>query len=31
MPPVLKPDMKAAIWAAIGFLVVPKALSLVKR
>lgn len=31
MPPILRPDLKAAAWAAIGFLLLPKALNLVKR
>ncbi len=31
MPGVLRPDAKAAVWAAIGFLVVPKLLTVVKR
>jgi hypothetical protein len=31
MNAVVKPDMKAAVWAAIGFLVVPKAMKFVKR
>jgi hypothetical protein len=31
VPPILKPDAKAAAWAVIGFLVVPKVLNAVKR
>lgn len=31
MPTVLKPDLKAVVWAAIGFLVVPAAMKLVRR
>lgn len=31
MNATLRPDAKAAVWAAIGFLVVPKAMKLVKR
>lgn len=30
MPEVLKPDMKAVVWLAIGFLVLPKVLATVK-
>lgn len=30
MPEVLKPDMKAVVWLAIGFLVLPKVLGAVK-
>lgn len=29
MPPVLKPDMKALVWAVIGAFVVPKVLAMV--
>jgi hypothetical protein len=28
---LLKPDLKAIVWAAIGFLVVPYAMKLVRR
>jgi hypothetical protein len=28
---LLKPDLKAVVWAAIGFLVVPYAMKLVRR
>jgi hypothetical protein len=31
MPSVLKPDLKAAVWLAIGFLGVPMALKVFKR
>jgi hypothetical protein len=31
MPNVLRPDMKAAVWLAVGFLVVPKVMSMVRR
>ena len=31
MPAVLKPDLKALVWLALGAFVVPKALALVKR
>jgi hypothetical protein len=31
MPTVLKPDLKALVWLALGALVVPKVLSAVKR
>jgi len=31
MPTVLKPDMKALVWLALGAFVVPKVLSMVKR
>jgi hypothetical protein len=31
MPTVLKPDMKAVVWLAIGFLVLPKAIALVTK
>lgn len=31
LPPILKPDAKAAVFTAIGFLVVPKILNIVKR
>lgn len=31
MPSVLKPDMKALVWLAIGAFVVPKVLSVVAR
>lgn len=31
MPSILKPDAKAAVWLLIGFLVVPKLMSIVKR
>lgn len=30
MPSVLKPDMKAVVWLAIGALVVPRVLKMVK-
>lgn len=30
MPAVLRPDMKAAVWLAIGFLVLPRVVSMVK-
>jgi hypothetical protein len=30
MPDVLKPDMKAVVWLAIGLFVAPKAISLVR-
>jgi hypothetical protein len=28
---VLKPDLKAVVWAAIGFLVLPYAVKMVRR
>jgi hypothetical protein len=28
---LLKPDLKAIVWAAIGFLVVPYAMKMVRR
>lgn len=31
MPTVLKPDLKALVWLALGAFVVPKVLSAVKR
>lgn len=31
MPSILKPDLKAIVWAGIGFLAVPYLLKLVKR
>jgi hypothetical protein len=31
MPAVLRPDLKAAVWLAIGFLAVPHVVKLVKR
>jgi hypothetical protein len=31
MPTVLKPDMKALVWAGIGLFLVPKAIKLVRR
>lgn len=31
IPPILKPDAKAVVFTAIGFLVVPKVLNAVKR
>lgn len=31
MPTVLKPDLKAAVWLAIGALVVPKILARIGR
>jgi hypothetical protein len=31
MPDILKPDLKALVWLALGFLVVPFALKAVKR
>ena len=31
MPAVLKPDMKALVWLAIGALVVPRVLKMAKR
>lgn len=31
MPDVLRPDMKAIVWLAIGFFVVPYAMKAVKR
>lgn len=31
MPTVLKPDLKALVWLAVGAFVVPKVLSMVKR
>jgi len=30
MPEILRPDVKALVWAAIGFLVVPYVLKLVR-
>jgi hypothetical protein len=30
MPEVLKPDLKAVVWLALGFLVLPKLLGAVK-
>lgn len=29
MPDILKPDMKALVWMALGFLVLPKAMAMV--
>lgn len=31
MPAVLKPDLKAVVWLAIGFVVAPKVIAMVKR
>jgi len=31
MPSIIKPDMKAALWLAIGFLVLPHVMKMVKR
>lgn len=31
MPAILKPDLKALVWAGIGVLIVPKILSAVRR
>ncbi len=31
VPPVLKPDAKAAVWAIIGLVALPKVLNVVKR
>ena len=31
MPPVLRPDMKAAVWLGIGFIVVPMVMKAVRR
>jgi hypothetical protein len=31
MPSVLKPDLKAVVWLAIGALAVPRALKMIKR
>jgi hypothetical protein len=31
MPEVLKPDMKALVWLAIGAVVLPKVLKMVKK
>lgn len=31
MPAVLRPDMKALVWLAIGFLVIPQVLKVVAR
>jgi hypothetical protein len=30
MPEILKPDLKAVVWLALGFIVLPKVLSAVK-
>lgn len=30
MPSILQPDLKAVVWLAIGFLVLPKVLDLAK-
>jgi hypothetical protein len=29
MPNILRPDMKAIVWAAIGFIVIPKIMAAV--
>lgn len=31
MPTVLKPDMKALVWAGIGLVVLPKVIKMVRR
>lgn len=31
MPTILRPDAKAAVWAAIGLFLLPKAIQMVKR
>lgn len=31
MPGILKPDLKALVWLAVGAFLVPKALAMVKR
>lgn len=31
MPTILKPDLKAAVWLAIGVFVVPRALKMIGR
>lgn len=31
MPNILKPDVKALVWLAVGFLVLPKIVSMVGR
>ena len=31
MPDILRPDFKALVWLAIGFLVVPMAIKIVKK
>lgn len=31
MPTVLRPDAKAAVWLAIGFVVVPKIVKMARR
>lgn len=30
MPPILKPDLKAVVWLAIGLFAAPKVISLVR-
>lgn len=30
MPPILKPDLKAAVWLLVGMFVAPRAYALVK-
>jgi hypothetical protein len=30
MPPVLKPDLKAVVWLALGLFIAPKAISFVR-
>lgn len=30
MPEILKPDMKAAVWLALGFFVAPMVMSLIR-
>lgn len=30
MPPILRPDMKALVWLALGLFVAPKAVSFVR-
>jgi hypothetical protein len=31
MPAILKPDLKALVWAGIGVVIVPKILAVVRR
>jgi len=31
MPDILKPDTKALVWLALGFLVLPRVVAMVKR
>ncbi len=30
MPSILKPDLKAVVWLAVGFIVVPKLVAMVR-